>query len=220
MHGPALSAIPTRGQGRTSPSVRAELAKHRFVFYLRAEKQDGTDKLTNGWQAHAHRSGSTSRAKARCGSAFMALTYPDHDIVFHPQCYLRSRPFRRHRRAARRGVSRIANDPAFDAIWFARGGYGSNRILETVMPQLGAAAGRKTYIGFSDMGFLLGALYARRIGRSGAWRDGEQHRQERHGRGGRLGAGLADRQGPPRAGAEPVPTDAPPPRSTSRSSPR
>ena len=33
------------------------------------------------------------------------------------------------------------------------------------MPALGPAANHKTYIGFSDMGFLLGALYARRIGR-------------------------------------------------------
>ena len=33
------------------------------------------------------------------------------------------------------------------------------------MPRLGPAAWRKRYIGYSDMGFLLGALYARRIGR-------------------------------------------------------
>ena len=33
------------------------------------------------------------------------------------------------------------------------------------MPKLGPAAARKAYAGYSDMGFLLGALYARRIGR-------------------------------------------------------
>ncbi|MET0376641.1 MAG: LD-carboxypeptidase, partial [Rhizorhabdus sp.] len=59
----------------------------------------------------------------------------------------------------------FANDPSIDAIWFARGGYGSNRILSQVMPKLEPAAAAKTYMGFSDMGFLLGALYARRIGR-------------------------------------------------------
>ena len=37
----------------------------------------------------------------------------------------------------------FANDPAFDAIWFARGGYGSNRILDAVMPRLNAAARAK-----------------------------------------------------------------------------
>jgi muramoyltetrapeptide carboxypeptidase len=34
-----------------------------------------------------------------------------------------------------------------------------------IMPELGRAARRKTYLGYSDAGFLLGALYARGIGR-------------------------------------------------------
>lgn len=59
---------------------------------------------------------------------------------------------------------RYANDPAFGAIWFARGGYGSNRLFELIFPHLEEAARRKAYIGYSDMGFLLGALYAGRIG--------------------------------------------------------
>lgn len=98
-------------------------------------------------------------------AAFMALTYPDHDIVFHPQCYLEEGHFAGSDAVRAAAFLEFANDSAFDAIWFARGGYGSNRILDSVMPQLGAAARHKTYIGFSDMGFLLGALYARRIGR-------------------------------------------------------
>lgn len=97
--------------------------------------------------------------------AFMALTWPAHDIVFHPQCFLTEGHFAGSDAVRAAAFLEFANDPAFDAIWFARGGYGSNRILDTVMPQLGAAARNKTYIGFSDMGFLLGALYARRIGR-------------------------------------------------------
>ena len=98
-------------------------------------------------------------------SAFMALTYPGHDIVFHPQCYLEAGHFAGTDEQRAAAFLEFANDSAFDAIWFARGGYGSNRILETVMPQLGPAAKHKTYVGFSDMGFMLGALYARRIGR-------------------------------------------------------
>ena len=98
-------------------------------------------------------------------AAFMALTYPDHDIVFHPQCYLEDGHFAGKDPVRAEAFLEFANDPGFDAIWFARGGYGSNRILEAVMPRLGPAAGHNTYIGFSDMGFLLGALYARRIGR-------------------------------------------------------
>ncbi|WP_448663399.1 LD-carboxypeptidase [Sphingomonas sp. CJ20] len=98
-------------------------------------------------------------------AAFMALTYPEHEIVFHPQCYLVDGHFAGSDAVRAAAFLEFANDPGFDAIWFARGGYGSNRILETAMPQLGPAARHKTYVGFSDMGFLLGALYARRIGR-------------------------------------------------------
>jgi muramoyltetrapeptide carboxypeptidase len=98
-------------------------------------------------------------------SAFMALTYPGHEIVFHPQCYLEEGHFAGSDAVRAAAFLQFANEPAFDAIWFARGGYGSNRILAEVMPQLGPAARHKSYIGFSDMGFLLGALYAARIGR-------------------------------------------------------
>ncbi|CAN5428015.1 LD-carboxypeptidase [soil metagenome] len=98
-------------------------------------------------------------------AAFMALTYPDHEIIFHPQCYLTAGHFAGTDEQRTAAFLEFANDSGFDAIWFARGGYGSNRILEAAMPQLNVSAGHKTYIGFSDMGFMLGALYARRIGR-------------------------------------------------------
>src|SRR3546814_18443630 len=57
-----------------------------------------------------------------------------------------------------------ANDPAFDAVWFARGGYGSNRIAEAAIARMNKAAKAKTYVGFSDMGYLLGGLYRHGIG--------------------------------------------------------
>src|SRR3546814_8176193 len=69
----------------------------------------------------------------------------------------------------------MANDPAIDALWFGRGGYGSNRILTRVMDALGPAAHAKAYLGYSDTGFLLGALYARRIGRAAR---SEEHTSE------------------------------------------
>lgn len=105
-----------------------------------------------------------SKESAARMAAFMALTYPQHDIVFHPQCFLTENHFAGSDSVRAAAFLEFANDPAIDAIWFARGGYGSNRILEMVMPKLGPAARTKTYMGFSDMGFMLGALYARRIG--------------------------------------------------------
>lgn len=101
---------------------------------------------------------------ARAG-AFAAITYPEVDLIFHPQCFESDGHFAGSDAVRAAAFLQIANDPAYDAIWFARGGYGSNRILAEVMPELGDAARRKAYVGYSDMGFLLGALYARRIGR-------------------------------------------------------
>ncbi|MDP1027516.1 LD-carboxypeptidase [Sphingomonas sp. KR1UV-12] len=101
---------------------------------------------------------------ARAG-AFAAIAYPDVDLVFHPQCFESAGHFAGSDAVRAAAFLQVANDPGYDAVWFARGGYGSNRLLAAVMPQLGPAAARKVYAGYSDMGFLLGALYARRIGR-------------------------------------------------------
>ena len=101
---------------------------------------------------------------ARAG-AFAAIAYPEVDLIFHPQCFESAGHFAGSDALRAATFLSVANDPAVDAVWFARGGYGSNRILAEVMPKLGPAAARKAYAGYSDMGFLLGALYARRIGR-------------------------------------------------------
>ncbi len=97
--------------------------------------------------------------------AFAALAYPEIDLVVHPQCWEVAGHFAGDDARRASAFLEFANDPGFDAIWFLRGGYGSNRILPLVMPHLGPAARHKSYLGYSDMGFLLGALYAARIGR-------------------------------------------------------
>lgn len=87
------------------------------------------------------------------------------ELVFHPHCFSSHGHFAGPDEERAAAFVEFANDAAFDAIWFARGGYGSNRIALTVLPQLNAAAHGKAYLGYSDMGFLMGGLYARRIGR-------------------------------------------------------
>ncbi|TKD51788.1 LD-carboxypeptidase [Sphingomonas baiyangensis] len=99
------------------------------------------------------------------GQAFAALYFPQAELVYDPQCFVVEGHFAGNDALRAETLLRYANDPAFDAIWFARGGYGSNRILDEVLPALGPAAREKTYMGYSDMGFLLGALYARGIGK-------------------------------------------------------
>jgi muramoyltetrapeptide carboxypeptidase len=81
------------------------------------------------------------------------------DIVFHPQCFLSWGHFAGEDSARAQAFLDIANDENFDALWFARGGYGSNRIAPGVLSALKLAARNKTYMGYSDTGFLLAGLY-------------------------------------------------------------
>ena len=97
-------------------------------------------------------------------AALAAAHHPDVELVFHPQCFLSDGHFAGPDAARATAFIECANDPAVDALWFARGGYGSNRALAAMLPALGAAARAKTYLGYSDAGFLLGALYAAGIG--------------------------------------------------------
>lgn len=108
---------------------------------------------------------SISQAGAARVQAFAALYYPQVELIVDPQSFAEAGHFAGPDTLRAETFLKYANDPAIDALWFGRGGYGSNRILRAVMPELKAAAHDKSYMGFSDMGFLLGALYARRIGR-------------------------------------------------------
>lgn len=87
------------------------------------------------------------------------------EVVFHPQCFTQSGHFAGTDDARASAFLEMANDPAFDAIWFARGGYGAGRLLERVIPNLNKAARQKTYMGYSDATATLAALYSHGIGR-------------------------------------------------------
>jgi muramoyltetrapeptide carboxypeptidase len=81
------------------------------------------------------------------------------DIHFHPQCFLASGHFAGDDAARTEAFLDIANDGTFDALWFARGGYGSCRIAEASIARLTPVAGNKVYLGYSDTGSLLAGLY-------------------------------------------------------------
>lgn len=87
--------------------------------------------------------------------------YPDRppELRFHPQCFLSSGHFAGDDETRARAFLEIANDPAVDALWFARGGYGSGRLAAQVLAGLTPIAARKTYLGYSDVGALMAALY-------------------------------------------------------------
>ena len=86
------------------------------------------------------------------------------EIVFHEQCFLSSGHFAGSDKAREDALVEVANDPKVDAVWFARGGYGSNRIAERAIARMGPLAKKKPFLGYSDMGFILGGLLAKGIG--------------------------------------------------------
>jgi muramoyltetrapeptide carboxypeptidase len=86
------------------------------------------------------------------------------DIQFHPQCFLSWGHFAGGDDARAQAFLDVANDPSFDALWIGRGGYGSCRIAGRVIAGLTDAAKRKSYLGYSDAGALLGSLYKHGVG--------------------------------------------------------
>lgn len=100
------------------------------------------------------------RDVAEAVTALAAAHAPDVEIVFHPQCFLVHNHFAGSDAARAEAFVAVANDPAYDALWFARGGYGSCRIAEDAIARLAPAARAKAYLGYSDAGYMLAGLYA------------------------------------------------------------
>ena len=97
-------------------------------------------------------------------AAIAAARFPEARLDFHPQCFLSHKHFAGTDRQRADAFLEAANDPGVDALWFARGGYGSCRIAEEILAGLDEAARRKTYLGYSDAGYLLAGLYRAGIG--------------------------------------------------------
>jgi muramoyltetrapeptide carboxypeptidase len=92
-------------------------------------------------------------------SEIAAAACPEAELVFHPNSFLTNNHFAGSDQARLDALVEYGNDPAFEAIWFARGGYGACRIAEAAIARLGPRARAKTWLGYSDAGFLLAGLY-------------------------------------------------------------
>jgi muramoyltetrapeptide carboxypeptidase len=89
---------------------------------------------------------------------YAAQLHPGLEVHFHPQCFLSHNHFAGTDAERVEALVETANDPAFDAIWFARGGYGACRVAEAALARLGPAARDKAWLGYSDAGYLLAGL--------------------------------------------------------------
>ncbi|MGE0595096.1 MAG: LD-carboxypeptidase [Hyphomonadaceae bacterium] len=96
------------------------------------------------------------RVKAYAADAFLDAA---PEIVFHPQCFLSAGHFAGDDDTRAVAFLDYANDPKFDAVWFARGGYGACRIGERILGGYHESARSKAYLGYSDGGALLAGLY-------------------------------------------------------------
>ena len=91
----------------------------------------------------------------------------DCELLVHPQCFLSEGHFAGPDKARLAALREVMADETIDAVWFARGGYGSNRIAEAALSDMPAAALAKQYMGYSDAGFLLAGLH--KAGGRAAW---------------------------------------------------
>jgi muramoyltetrapeptide carboxypeptidase len=91
----------------------------------------------------------------------------DCELFIHPQCFLSAGHFAGTDAERLAALREVMADPAIEAVWFARGGYGSNRIADAALADLPAGAHGKLYMGYSDAGFLLAGLH--KAGIETAW---------------------------------------------------
>jgi muramoyltetrapeptide carboxypeptidase len=101
----------------------------------------------------------TLRPEAAEAVTAIATARGDAELVIHPQCFFSDGHFAGSDEARLQALVQVMSDDRYDAVWFARGGYGSNRIAEAAVAQLAPAARNKTYLGYSDAGFLLAAFH-------------------------------------------------------------
>ena len=106
-----------------------------------------------------------TREDAERVASLAATEFPQHELHFHDQCFAVEGHFAGPDALRLSALLECANDPRFDAVWFVRGGYGANRIAADAMARMGAAASGKAFLGYSDGGTLLAALYRARVGR-------------------------------------------------------
>ncbi|WP_324695874.1 LD-carboxypeptidase [Novosphingobium aerophilum] len=106
-----------------------------------------------------------TREDAEAVVALAAEEFPDAELVIHDQCFEVDGHFAGSDARRIEALVECANDPSVDAVWFARGGYGACRVAEAALARFSHEAQDKTFLGYSDAGYLLGGLYRARIGK-------------------------------------------------------
>src|SRR3546814_9733852 len=114
-----------------------------FVFFFSSRRRHTRCALVTGVQTCAL---PISPDVAERVQALARSIWPDGRvrISFHPQCFLEQGHFAGSDEARADALVELANDPAVDALWIARGGWGAARIVDMVLPRLNRAAHGKS----------------------------------------------------------------------------
>jgi muramoyltetrapeptide carboxypeptidase len=97
-------------------------------------------------------------------STLAAAEFPQLELAFHEQCFAMDGHFAGDDARRLAALLECANDTAIDAVWFAKGGYGSNRIAADALVRFDRTAYDKTFLGYSDNGYLQAGAYRQGIG--------------------------------------------------------
>ncbi|WP_305095796.1 LD-carboxypeptidase [Croceibacterium aestuarii] len=88
--------------------------------------------------------------------ALAAAEFPQLTLEFDPQCFAADGHFAGPDEMRLAALLDCAASGA-DAVWFAKGGYGSNRIVADAVERLAGREVNQQWFGYSDCGYLLAA---------------------------------------------------------------
>lgn len=97
--------------------------------------------------------------EAEAVKALAMMGYGGVELIFDPQCFASHGHFAGDDAQRVKALVTMANRPDIDAIWFAKGGYGACRIAADAVAMMGDGARNKAFLGYSDQGNMLAALY-------------------------------------------------------------
>lgn len=106
------------------------------------------------------------RAVAAAVTGVAATEFPQLTLAFHEQCFAQDGHFAGHDDERLAALLECATDARTDAVWFAKGGYGSNRIAMDAVERLKGSELSIPFLGYSDCGYLHAAFTRHGIGRA------------------------------------------------------
>ncbi len=134
-----------------------------------------------------------TRDHAAAFDRLLAADFPQHSAIFHEQCFAAHGHFAGTDLERLNALVECANDPDYDAVWFAKGGYGSNRIAQAAIVRMNDACADENLCRVFRLRLSAGRALPSRHRAACAWADAGQRAQRIGPRGGVARAALVFR---------------------------